>query len=203
MNKTKPKIRIEVIVEGMTEENYLIEFIEDSNIDIFNDKILNFNFHNVKGGSYYSITKKIRSFRSLDSTIFIVTDIDRLANDENELNDFKTMLKELNKFKYSFAFITYPNFEGFLSSHFNPYENSILKKLRLKSTDELKSKKDIYSYIIKNNGNFNNILKRYKKENLCCSKVNNKTEFDKSKIRLEQSSFIYFISYCESLKNKK
>lgn len=198
MNKIKPRIKIEVIVEGATEENYLKEFTKDRF-----DEILKFNFHNVKGGSYHSIAKKIRSFKGLfDSTIFIVTDIDRLANDENEFSSFNTMLKELNEFKYSFAFITYPNFEGFLSSHFNPYENNILKRLKLKSKDELKSKKDIYRHIIRNGGNFNNI-KRYKEENLCCYKRENKTIFDKSKIRLEQSSFIYFIEYCNGLKNKK
>lgn len=70
MSKIKTKIRIEVIVEGMTEENYLKEFTKDR--DRF-DEILRFNFHNVKGGSYYSITKKIRSFKGLsEATIFIV-----------------------------------------------------------------------------------------------------------------------------------
>ncbi|MBQ6820257.1 MAG: RloB domain-containing protein [Clostridium sp.] len=200
MSKIKPRIKIEVIVEGMTEENYLKEFTKDS----FNDETLKFNFHNVKGGSYHSIAKKIRSFKGLsDSTIFIVTDIDRLANDENELSNFEIMLKVLNEFKYSFAFITYPNFEGFLSSHFNSYENNILKRLKLKNKDELKSKKDIYNHIVRNGGNFDNIFKRYKKENLCCYKRENKTIFDKSKIRLEQSSFIYFKEYCNDLKNKK
>lgn len=200
MSKIKPRIKIEVIVEGMTEENYLKEFTKDS----FNDETLKFNFHNVKGGSYHSIAKKIRSFKGLfDSTIFIVTDIDRLANDENEFSSFNAMLKELNEFKYSFAFITYPNFEGFLSSHFNPYENNILKRLKLKSQDELKSKKDIYRHIVRNGGNFDNIFKRYKEENLCCCKRENKTIFDKSKIRLEQSSFVCFIEYCNGLKNKK
>ena len=200
MSKIKPRIKIEVIVEGMTEENYLKEFTKDS----FNDETLKFNFHNVKGGSYHSIAKKIRSFKGLsDSTIFIVTDIDRLVSDENEFSSFNTMLKELNEFKYSFAFITYPNFEGFLSSHFNPYENNILKRLKLKSKDELKSKKDIYRHIVRNGGNFDNIFKRYKEENLCCYKRENKTIFDKSKIRLEQSSFVCFIEYCNGLKNKK
>ncbi|WP_086246836.1 RloB domain-containing protein [Campylobacter vicugnae] len=200
MSKRKPRIKIEVIVEGMTEENYLKEFTKDS----FNDETLKFNFHNVKGGSYHSIAKKIRSFKGLsDSTIFIVTDIDRLANDENELSNFEIMLKVLNEFKYSFAFITYPNFEGFLSSHFNPYENNILKRLKLKNKDELKSKKDIYNHIVRNGGSFNNIFKRYKKENLCWYKIDNKPVFDKSKIRLEQSSFIYFKEYCNDLKNKK
>ncbi|TWO22639.1 RloB domain-containing protein [Campylobacter hyointestinalis] len=200
MSKIKPRIRIEVIVEGMTEENYLKEFIKDR--DRF-DETLRFNFHNVKGGSYHSITKRIRSFKGLSEvTIFIVTDMDRLANDENELNSFKIMLKELNGFRYSFAFITYPNFEGFLSSHFDPYENNILNRLNL-SKGELKSKKDIYNHILRNGGNFNNIFKRYRKENLCCYKRENKTIFDKSKIRLEQSSFIYFIEYCDDLKNKK
>ncbi|RAZ54313.1 RloB domain-containing protein [Campylobacter hyointestinalis] len=200
MNKRKSRIKIEVIVEGMTEENYLKEFTKDS----FDDETLNFNFHNVNGGSYHSIAKKIRSFRGLsDSTIFIVTDMDRLANDENELNSFKIMLKELNEFRYSFAFITYPNFEGFLSSHFNPCENNILNRLNLNSKAELKSKKDIYNHILRNGGNFNNIFKRYRKENLCCYKRENKTIFDNSKTRLEQSSFICFIEYCDDLKNKK
>ncbi|KAB0611216.1 RloB domain-containing protein [Campylobacter hyointestinalis] len=201
MSKTKPRIRIEVIVEGMTEENYLKEFTKDR--DKF-DETLRFNFHNVKGGSYHSITKRIRSFKGLSEvTIFIVTDMDRLVNDENELNSFKIMLKELNEFRYSFAFITYPNFEGFLSSHFDPYENNILNRLNLNSKAELKSKRDIYNHILKNDGSFNNIFKRYRKENLCCYKRENKTTFDKSKIRLEQSSFIYFIEYCDDLKNKK
>lgn len=200
MNKIKPRIKIEVIVEGVTEENYLKEFTKDS----FNDETLNFKFHNVKGGSYHSIAKKIRSFRGLsDSTIFIVTDMDRLANDENELSNFESMLKALNEFKHSFAFITYPNFEGFLSSHFDPYENNILNRLNLNSKAELKSKKDIYNHILKNDGSFNNIFKRYKKENLCWYKIDNKPVFDKSKIRLEQSSFIYFKEYCNDLKNKK
>lgn len=199
MNKIKPRIKIEVIVEGMTEENYLKEFTKDSF-----DKTFKFNFHNANGGSYYSITKKIRSFKGLsEATIFIVTDIDRLANDENELSNFESMLKALNEFKHSFAFITYPNFEGFLSAHFNPYENNILKRLKLKSKDELKSKKDIYNHIVRNGGDFNNIFKRYKKENLCWYKIDNKPVFDKSKIRLEQSSFIYFKEYCNDLKNKK
>lgn len=199
MSKIKPRIKIEVIVEGATEENYLKEFTKHSF-----DETLRFNFHNVKGGSYHSITKKIRSFKGLsDFTIFIVTDIDRLANDENELSNFEIMLKVLNEFKYSFAFITYPNFEGFLSSHFNPYENNILKRLKLKNKDELKSKKDIYRHIVRNGGNFDNIFKRYKEENLCCYKRENKTIFDKSKIRLEQSSFVCFIEYCNGLKNKK
>ncbi|RAZ51233.1 RloB domain-containing protein [Campylobacter hyointestinalis] len=199
MNKRKPRIKIEVIVEGTTEENYLKEFIKDSF-----DEILKFNFHNVKGGSYHSIAKKIRSFKGLSEvTIFIVTDMDRLANDENELNSFKIILKELNEFRYSFAFITYPNFEGFLSSHFDPYENNILNRLNLNSKAELKSKRDIYNHILKNDGSFNNIFKRYKNENLCWYKIDNKPVFDKSKIRLEQSSFIYFIEYCDDLKNKK
>lgn len=201
MSKIKPRVRIEVIVEGMTEENYLKEFTKDR--DRF-DETFNFNFHNVKGGSYHSIAKKIRSFRGLsDSTIFIVTDMDRLANDENELSNFESMLKALNEFQYSFAFITYPNFEGFLSSHFNPYENNILNRLNLNSKAELKSKKDIYRHIVRNGGNFNNISKRYKKENLCWYKIDNKPVFYRSKIQLEQSSFIYFIEYCDSLKNKK
>lgn len=199
MSKIKPRIKIEVIVEGMTEENYLKEFTKDSF-----DKTFKFNFHNANGGSYHSITKKIRSFKGLsEATIFIVTDMDRLANDENELSNFESMLKALNEFKHSFAFITYPNFEGFLSSHFNPYENNILNRLNLNSKAELKSKKDIYNHIVRNGGNFDNIFKRYKKENLCCYKRENKTIFDKSKIRLEQSSFIYFKEYCNDLKNKK
>ncbi|RAZ24326.1 RloB domain-containing protein [Campylobacter hyointestinalis] len=199
MNKRKSRIKIEVIVEGMTEENYLKEFIKGD----FNDGTFKFDFHNVNGGSYHSIAKKIRSFRGLsDSTIFIVTDIDRLANDKNELSNFESMLKALNEFKHSFAFITYPNFEGFLSAHFNPYENNILNRLNL-SKGELKSKKDIYNHILRNGGNFNNIFKRYRKENLCCYKRENKTIFDNSKTRLEQSSFICFIEYCDDLKNKK
>ena len=201
MNKRKSRIKIEVIVEGMTEENYLKEFTKDR--DRF-DEILRFNFHNVKGGSYYSITKKIRSFKGLsEATIFIITDMDRLANDEIELSNFETMLKELNKFKHSFAFITNLNFEEFLSAHFNPYENNILNRLNLDSKAELKSKKDIYRYIIRNGGNFDNIFKRYRKENLCWYKIDNKPVFDRFKIQLKQSSFICFIEYCDSLKNKK
>ena len=67
MSKIKPRIKIEVIVEGMTEENYLKEFTKDS----FNDETLKFNFHNVKGGSYHSIAKKIRSFKGLSGLYYI------------------------------------------------------------------------------------------------------------------------------------
>ena len=50
MSKIKPRIRIEVIVEGMTEENYLKEFTKDR--DRF-DETLRFNFHIVELWFHY------------------------------------------------------------------------------------------------------------------------------------------------------
>lgn len=193
-------IKIIVLVEGQTEKNYLKEF---------KNKLLDSSFkldiEDMHNGNYMSFLSKLTELRGTETPILIVVDLDRAANDKVELSYLEKLIDKLVKInKQNNIFLTYPEFETFLSAHFDPFCNDIRDRLGFINSDEIKSRTDILAKIEQHGGNFQNTKKHFNNNNLFC----NKNDFsaaliNKNNIRTRQSSLINFIDYCNKIKESR
>lgn len=193
-------IKIIVLVEGQTEKNYLKEL---------KNKLLDSSFkldiENICNGNYASFLNKIAEYRGIDTPILVIVDLDRAANDKVELSYLEELIDKLVKInKQNNIFLTYPDFETFLSAHFDPFCNDLRDRLGFINSDEIKSRTDILAKIEQHGGNFQNTKKHFKNNNLFC----NKNDFsaaliNKNNIRTRQSSLINFIDYCNKIKESR
>lgn len=114
MTKLQRKTKIVVFVEGQTEEYYFKEFIKDKFDDSFN-----FDINNIGCGNYSRFLNIAEQYKGVDTPLLIVVNLDRTIDDEAE---YKYLHKLCNAIKhtskYSNIFLTYKNFETFLSAHF-------------------------------------------------------------------------------------
>lgn len=189
-----------VLTEGQTEKNYLKEL---------KNKLLDSSFKleidNVYNGNYVSFLNKVAEYRGTETPILIVVDLDRASNDDAELKHLKELIDKLVKTnKQNNIFLTYPNFETFLSAHFDPFCNDLKGKLGLRNSDEIKSRTDILDKIENHGGNFKNTKKHLSDNNL----FYNKSDFssgliNKNNIRTKQSSLVNFIDYCNKIKQSR
>lgn len=145
-------VKIMVLTEGQTEKNYLKEL---------KNKLLDSSFkleiENICNGNYASFLDKIAEYRGMETPTLIVVDLDRAANDDAELKHLKELIDKLVKInKQNNIFLTYPNFETFLSAHFDPFCNDLKGKLGFRNSDEIKSRTDILDKIENHGGNFKN-----------------------------------------------
>lgn len=189
-----------VLTEGQTEKNYLKEL---------KNKLLDSSFkleiENICNGNYASFLDKIAEYRGMETPTLIVVDLDRAANDDAELKHLKELIDKLVKInKQNNIFLTYPNFETFLSAHFDPFCNDLKGKLGFRNSDEIKSRTDILDKIENHGGNFKNTKKHFSDNNL----FYNKSDFssgliNKNNIRTKQSSLVNFIDYCNKIKQSR
>ncbi|MBQ9292365.1 MAG: hypothetical protein IJ211_03760 [Campylobacter sp.] len=203
-NKRLPKILIRIIVEGFTERNYINGLknnylSDDFKLDIFN----------VRTGNYSEIYRKLKEFQGIEIPVLIVADLDRAADDKNELKYLEKLIGKMQQPQngtFNNIFLTYKNFETFLSANFIPFAKNYPKNLGNYTLQELKNKEDLYDLIKRNNGSFENAKSYFnnKINNLCFNKIDKKrAKFDKEKIHLEQSSFVNFIEYCNYIKSSR
>jgi len=199
MNKILPKITISVIVEGFSEENY----INGLKSDLLGDEFC-FKIENVKGGGYKEIYKKLAQFRGTQIPVLIVTDLDRASQNTTELLNLQNLIQKMQQInKFNNIFLTFKKFETFLSANFNPFAKNYPENLGNYTLQDLKNKADLYDFIKRNKGSFENAKSYFnnKINNLCFNKIDKKrAKFDKEKIHLEQSSFVNFIEYCNYIK---
>jgi hypothetical protein len=195
----KRKITIKFIVEGQTEEYYLKHFKNEHLSDEFV-----FEIKNVKNGNYTSFISILEQYRGTSIPVFIVADLDRAANNNAELEHLKTLCTKLSHInKYSNIFLTYENFETFLSAHF---ENSadICRVLGIDRRD-IKNNQNIYDFIRNNGGCYENTIRNLNEANVCYCKRNFvfPKHLDANKLATKQSSLIILKEYCEFLKNNR
>nr|WP_315111692.1 RloB domain-containing protein [uncultured Campylobacter sp.] len=195
----KQKITINFIVEGQTEEYYLKYFKNEHLSDEFVFKI-----KNVKNGNYTSFISILEQYRGTSIPVFIVADLDRAANDNAELKHLKKLCAKLSHInKYSNIFLTYKNFETFLSAHFTNSAN-MCRVLCIDSCD-IKNNRNIYLSIKSKGGSYENAIKNLNEANICYCKRNFvfPKHLDANKLATKQSSLIILKEYCEFLKNNR
>ena len=193
-------VKIMVLTEGQTEKNYLKEL---------KNKLLDSSFkleiENIYNGNYASFLDKIAEYRGMETPILIVVDLDRAEQDKVELSYLEELIDKLVKInKQNNIFLTYPNFETFLSAHFDPFCNKLKNRLGFRNSDEIKSRTDILTKIEQHGGDFENTKKHFNNNNLFCYKKDFSTFLiNKNNIRIRQSSLINFIDYCNKIKESR
>lgn len=193
-------VKIMVLTEGQTEKNYLKEL---------KNKLLDSSFkleiENICNGNYASFLDKIVEYRGMETPILIVVDLDRAANNNVELKYLEKLIDKLIKInKQNNIFLTYPNFETFLSAHFDPFCNNLKDRLGFRNSDEIKSKPDILNKIEQHGGDFENTKKHFNNNNLFYYKEDfSAFLINKNNIRIRQSSLINFIDYCNKIKESR
>ena len=193
-------VKIMVLTEGQTEKNYLKEL---------KNKLLDSSFkleiENICNGNYASFLDKIAEYRGMETPILIVVDLDRAANNNVELKYLEKLIDKLIKInKQNNIFLTYPNFETFLSAHFDPFCNNLKDRLGFRNSDEIKSRPDILTKIEQHGGNFQNTKKHFNNNNLFYYKEDfSAFLINKNNIRIRQSSLINFIDYCNKIKESR
>lgn len=189
-----------VLTEGQTEKNYLKEL---------KNKLLDSSFkleiENICNGNYASFLDKIAEYRGMETPILIVVDLDRAANNNVELKYLEKLIDKLIKInKQNNIFLTYPNFETFLSAHFDPFCNNLKDRLGFRNSDEIKSRPDILTKIEQHGGDFENTNKHFNNNNLFYYKEDfSAFLINKNNIRIRQSSLINFIDYCNKIKESR
>ena len=162
----KRKIVINFIVEGQTEEYYLKHFRKEYLGDEFIFKI-----KNIKNGNYKSFIDILEQYRGTLIPIFVVADLDRAVSNNAELKHLKTLCAKLSHInKYSNIFLTYKNFETFLSAHFANGAD-ICTVLDIDRCD-IKSNQNIYDSIKNNGGCYENAIRNLGEANICYCKRN-------------------------------
>jgi hypothetical protein len=195
----KRKIVIKFIVEGQTEDHYLKHFRSEHLGDEFV-----FNITNVKNGNYKSFIKIIEQYRGTPIPIFVVADLDRAADDKTELGHLKKLCTSLSYVnKYSNIFLTYKNFETFLSAHFK--NNADVCSVLGVNRCDIKNNQNIYESIKNKGGSYKNTTTNLSKNNICYHKSNFifPKELDTAKIAAKQSSLICLKEYCEFIKKHR
>nr|DAS55616.1 MAG TPA: RloB-like protein [Caudoviricetes sp.] len=193
-------VKIMVLTEGQTEKNYLKEL---------KNKLLDSSFkleiENICNGNYASFLDKIAEYRGMETPILIVVDLDRASNDGAELKHLKELIDKLVKInKQNNIFLTYPNFETFLSAHFDLFCNNLKDRLGFRNSDEIKSRPDILNKIEQHGGDFENTKKHFNNNNLFYYKKDfSPALINKNNIRTKQSSLINFIDYCNKIKQSR
>lgn len=193
-------VKIMVLTEGQTEKNYLKEL---------KNKLLDSSFkleiENICNGNYASFLDKIAEYRGMETPILIVVDLDRAEQDKVELSYLEELIDKLVKInKQNNIFLTYPNFETFLSAHFDPFCNKLKNRLGFRNSDEIKSRTDILAKIEQYGGDFENTKKHFNNNNLFCYKKDfSAALIDKNNIRIRQSTLINFIDYCNKIKESR
>lgn len=193
-------VKIMVLTEGQTEKNYLKEL---------KNKLLDSSFkleiENICNGNYASFLDKIAEYRGMETPILIVVDLDRAANNNVELKYLEKLIDKLIKInKQNNIFLTYPNFETFLSAHFDPFCNNLKDRLGFRNSDEIKSRPDILTKIEQHGGDFENTNKHFNNNNLFYYKEDfSAFLINKNNIRIRQSSLINFIDYCNKIKESR
>lgn len=197
MSKKATRILINIICEGQTEISYMKNFAKN----YLDDKI-KINFINAKQGNYLSLAKIAGRFKATEQIVFVIADLDRLANDKNELKHFEKLISTLKQVSnLCNIFLTYKNYETFLSAHFSPYSNNLPQSLNKNGYDEIKNDDDIYECIKRNGGNFENTQRYFDENNLFYNKINDKfPKLHKDNIQKIQSNLINFIKYCNYIK---
>jgi len=195
----KRKIVINFIVEGQTEKHYLQCFKDEHLGDEFVFKITN-----IKNGNYKNFIKTIEQYRGTLIPVFVVADLDRAAADNVELEHLKKLCANLSRInKYSNMFLTYTNFETFLSAHFE--NNADVRVVLGVNSCDIKNNQYIYRSIKNRGGSFENTIKNLTENNICYHKSNFTfpKELDTTKITLKQSSLILLKDYCEFIKKHR
>lgn len=195
----KQKITIKFIVEGQTEEYYLKHFKNEHLSDEFV-----FEIKNIKNGNYKSFIDILEQYRGTPIPVFVVADLDRAVNNNAELKYLKTLCTKLSYInKYSNIFLTYQNFETFLSAHF-ANSADICKVLDIDRCN-IKNNQNIYDSIKNNGGCYENAIRNLSETNICYCKRNFifPKQLDTNKITAKQSSLIILKKYCEFLKNNR
>lgn len=195
----KRKITINFIVEGQTEEYYLKHFKNEYLDDEFVFKITN-----VKNGNYKSFIKIIEQYRGTSIPIFVVADLDRATNNTTELEYLKKLCANLGYTnRYSNIFLTYTNFETFLSAHFK--NNADVCSVLGVNRCDIKNNQNIYESIKNKGGSYENTTTNLSKNNICYHKSNFifPKELDTTKIALKQSSLTFLKEYCEFIKKHR
>ena len=193
-------IKIIVLVEGQTEKNYLKEL---------KNKLLDSSFkldiENICNGNYASFLNKIVEYRGIDTPILVIVDLDRAANNKVELSYLEELIDKLVKInKQNNIFLTYPEFETFLSAHFDPFCNDLRGRLGFINSDEIKSRPDILNKIEQHGGDFENTKKHFNNNNLFCYKKDfSAALIDKNHIMKRQSTLINFIDSCNKIKESR
>ena len=196
----KASIKIVVLVEGQTEKNYLKELKNK-----FLDNNFRLEIEDMHGGNYASFLSKIVELRGTETPILIVVDLDRAANDIVELRRLKELINKLVKInKQNNIFLTYPNFETFLSAHFNPYCDNLALRLGFRDGDDIKTKTDVLVRIESHGGCFKNTERYFDESSL----FYNKSDFldaqiNEYNIDRRQSSLVNFIKYCNKIKQSR
>lgn len=196
MNKRKPKIAVEIIVEGQTEENYIKAFFRDVFRDIFVCKV-----RNLKGGDYLKAAKYLERYRGREVIVFVVLDLDRVEQN-NELAHLRKLCENIKYIdKYANIFFTYTNFETFLSYHFS--QNSNIAQILNTSIERIKSNERIYETIKNHGGSYDNTTGNFDRNNLCYDKIDTKfPELDVTKLALRQSGLMNLKDYCLFIKQE-
>lgn len=194
----KPKIKITILTEGKIEKSYLQKFKNEHLGDEFV-----FKFENLKSGNYSEFSTKLEEYRGTENIIFVVVDLDRAVNNTVELENLKQMCQKIKYINEKCnIFLTYENFETFLSAHFDKCSD-ICQYLNIDKKD-IKNDENIYEKIIRNKGKYENTLQNLSKENLCyCKSDFQHTELDTNKISFKQSGLMLLKEYCELLSKKK
>lgn len=163
------------IVEGKTEKNYFEKFLKDFKFEkALKSSIIECDL------SEREIKKKLSKVNEDSfSKIFLIYDLDILANFTSGTGNkllLEKIIKLMNEFKLEidegqeiYFFYTFPDFEYFISAHFEDFipsgfsKEKLLKKLKYDSLEKLKSDDRIYENIKSKGGTIKTLLTKLPK----------------------------------------
>lgn len=166
------------IVEGKTEKNYFEKFLKEVKIEkVLKSSVEECDF------SEREIKKKLSKINEDSfSKIFLIYDLDILLHIDSGAGNrllLEKIVKILNEFKLEindgqeiYFFYTFPDFEYFISAHFEDFlpsgvnKEKILKKLNYASLEKLKSDEKIYENIKNRGGTIEILLKKIPEGNI-------------------------------------
>lgn len=200
------------IVEGKTEKNYFEKFLKEIKSEKFlKSSILECDL------SEREIKKKLSKITEDSfSKVFLIYDLDILSQLSSGtgnkillekiivlLNDFKL---EIDNGQEIYFFYTFPDFEYFISAHFEDFlpggvsKEKLLKKLNYSSLEKLKSDENIYENIKSKDGTIKILLKKLPKGDIIQNDLKIKYSVKNS---LKKSSNIHHLyELIEKLDNK-
>lgn len=177
-NKPKKK-RVSILCEGKIERNYFSSYKKEISYENINIEV-----ELLDCGNYRRVRDILKKSPYLGIP-FVVLDLDR-AMDSNELgalNDLITIVRE----KKGVLFLTYKNFEDWISAHFDN-KKRLEEIFRVRSQSDLKDlfakKHDLYQCIQKCGGKIENAINHFSKKPLY---LNLDFQIEKQYLHTEQS----------------